>query len=89
MDACFGFVILVLKNSTPSLIKSYLSYCEKEKEAELQRQNPELWAQREMLKLQKERLAAEKQLAEERARQEERRQNAGAVAGLGRFMGWW
>ena len=58
-------------------------------EAEFQQNHPELWRQRELLKLEKERMATERQLAEKRAKQEAVSRGIGVAAGLGRFLGWW
>jgi|GEM_PF-7085188 len=66
---------------------------EAKKKAEAQekfkRENPELWRQQELLKLEKERLEAQKQLSEEQAKQESARRNVGLIVGIGRGLGWW
>jgi hypothetical protein len=58
-------------------------------EAEFQQNHPELWRQRELLKLEKERMAAQQQLAEQKAKQEAVSRGVGTAVGLGRFLGWW
>lgn len=60
-----------------------------EADARFQREHPEAWKAKEMVKLEKERLAAEKALAEERAKQENVRSNAGLIVKTGRILGWW
>jgi hypothetical protein len=59
------------------------------KEAEFQQNHPELWRQRELLKLEKERMATQQQLAEKKAKQEAVSRGVGTAIGLGRFLGWW
>jgi hypothetical protein len=48
-----------------------------------------LWRQQELLKLEKERLEAQKQLAEEQAKQENTRRNVGIIVAIGRGLSWW
>ena len=62
---------------------------EARKEIEFQEKHPELWQQRELLKLAKERLAAEKELAEDTAKRENLRNNVGLGFQIGRAMRWW
>jgi hypothetical protein len=68
-------------------------YTEARKQAQAQekfkRENPELWKQQELLKLEKERLRIQEQLAREQAGRENRRRNVGMGFVLGRWMGWW
>jgi hypothetical protein len=58
-------------------------------EAEFQQNHPELWRQRELLKLEKERMAAQNKLAEDRPKQEATTRKVGLVVGIGRALGWW
>ena len=46
------------------------------------RENPVLWQQQELLKLEKERLEAQEKHAQQEAR-------VGFIFGLGRGLGWW
>lgn len=59
------------------------------KEEEFQLKHPEVWRQRELLKLEKERLAAAKELADQHAARENTRSNVGMAVGIGRAFGWW
>jgi len=60
-----------------------------EADAKFQRESPEAWKAKELIKLEKERLAAEKELAMKRIHQDNVRNNAGLIAGIGRGLGWW
>jgi len=60
-----------------------------EADAKFQREHPDAWRAKELVKLEKERLAADKELAIQRANQENVRNNAGLIAGIGRGLGWW
>ena len=58
-------------------------------EEKFKRENPELWRQQELLKLEKERLETQTKLAQEQARQESARRNVGLIVGIGQGLGWW
>jgi hypothetical protein len=72
MDGCLGYLVLI------GLVAGVVIYIActiraanvaaelRREDAELQRTHPEVWRQKELLKLEKERLAAEKELAESR-----------------------
>ena len=86
----------LLQVGLPALAGAFCKWSEEreaEKKAEAQekfkRENPELWRQQELLKMEKERLEAQKQLAEEQAKQESARRNVGLIVGIGRGLGWW
>ena len=74
-------------------IATWLEEREAEKQAEakekFKRENPELWRQQELLRMEKERLETQQKLAEEEARQENARRNVGLIVGIGRGLGWW
>jgi Sec-independent protein translocase protein TatA len=93
-SVCFLWIFILF--GLPAAIKGigeWLEQREATKKAEaqerFQRENPELWRQQELLKLEKERLEAQKQLSEEQARQESARRNVGLIVGIGRGLGWW
>jgi hypothetical protein len=85
--------ILWMLYMLPSVIASWLEQREAKQQAEAQekfkRENPELWREQEMLKLEKERLETQKKLAYEQARSENTRRNVGMGVAIGRAMGWW
>jgi flagellar biosynthesis/type III secretory pathway M-ring protein FliF/YscJ len=59
-----------------------------EEDARFQREHPEAWHAKEMVKLERERFEAQKQLADQYHRQESSRRNAGLIAGIVRiFLG--
>ncbi|WP_157369378.1 hypothetical protein [Zavarzinella formosa] len=89
MDACFCLFIVIMVFSIPSAIPWLLKLQAEHADAELMRKHPEAWRQKEMIKLEKERLEAEKSLAAERAKQENTRQNVGVGMAVGRLFGWW
>ena len=93
-SVCFFWIFILF--GLPALagaIGKWSEEREAKKKAEAQekfkRENPELWRQQELLKLEKERLDAQKQLSEEQARQENTRRNVGVGFAIGRAMGWW
>jgi hypothetical protein len=88
-DAQVGGTILLIILVVGVVIYVYCKIRPYIVDAELQRTNPELWHQKELLKLQKERLETERQLAEERAKQENLERNVGIGMAIGRIMGWW
>jgi len=86
-SVCFFWIFILF--GLPALagaIGKWSEEREAKKKAEAQekfkRENPELWRQQELLKLEKERL-------EEQARQESARRNVGLIVGIGRGLGWW
>ncbi len=89
----FWFLLLCCLPGAIKLWRDWMDRQEAAKQAEAQerfkRENPELWKQQELLKLEKERLATQKELAERQLRQENARRNAGTVVAVGRFLGWW
>ena len=92
-SVCFFWIFILF--GLPALagaIGKWSEEREAEKKAEAQekfkRENPELWRQQELLKMEKERLEAQKQLAEEQAKQESARRNVGLIVGIGRGLGW-
>ncbi len=93
-SVCFFWIFILF--GLPAAIKgicNWLDHRDAVKQAEAQekfkRENPELWRQQELLKMEKERLEAQKQLAEEQAKQESARRNVGLIVGIGRGLGWW
>jgi hypothetical protein len=93
-SVCFFWIFILF--GLPAAIKGiseWLEHRDTVKKAEAQekfkRENSELWRQQELLKLEKERLEAQKQLAEEQARQENTRRNVGVGFAIGRGLGWW
>lgn len=95
MDASCGYVVLFALVAWGALYIVYKVKVAKADAAlrhadlELQRTQPEVWRQKELLKLEKERLAAQKELAEGQAKQENLRRNVGLIAGIGHGLGWW
>jgi hypothetical protein len=86
-SVCFFWIFILF--GLPALagaIGKWSEEREAKKQAQAQekfkRENPELWRQQELLKLEKERLEAQQKLA-----QEER--NVGLLVGIGRGLGWW
>ena len=96
-DLCFWWIIILCLPSALAgickLIAGWLEDMEAQKRAQAEekfkRENPELWRQQELLKLEKERMAMQKELAEQQISQENSRRNAGAIVAAGRFLGWW
>jgi hypothetical protein len=92
-DLCIGWVILLTIFAVPFGLAHYIPYALKQraarKEAEFQINHPEVWRQRELLKLEKERMAAEKEAAEKRAKEQTIHRGIGLAAGIGRALGWW
>ena len=93
-NVCLFWIFILF--GLPAAIKgisAWLDHRKAVKQAEalekFKRENPELWRQQELLKLEKERLEAQKQLSEEQARQESARRNVGLLVGIGRGLGWW
>jgi hypothetical protein len=95
-----GFLVICVIYLACKGIAAYCEYAaEKEaqeaaarkarEEEEFQRNHPEAWRAREMVKLEKERLEAEQKLAAERAKREAAARGIGIVAGIGRGLGWW
>src|SRR5260370_324988 len=91
---CFIWIFLIFL--LPAALRGIVNWLDhreavKQEEAKekFKRENPELWRQQELLKLEKERLEAQKQLSEEQARQESARRNVGLLVGIGRGLGWW
>jgi predicted Holliday junction resolvase-like endonuclease len=86
------FILFGLPAVIGAIVKS-LEEREANKQVQAQekfkRENPELWRQQELLKLEKERLETQTRLAEEQARQENARRNVGVGVVIGRAMGWW
>src|SRR5579871_531456 len=101
MDFCGSAIMCIgLWYFVAWVIPAIIESCEKAKaerikreaeeaDARFQREHPEAWRAKEMVKLERERLAAEKELATQRANQESVRNNAGLIAGIGRGLGWW
>jgi hypothetical protein len=101
MDFCWtGFVgiclFILACRGIPALIElmeeqaaERKKRAEAEADAKFMRDHPEAWRAKELVKLERERLEAQKEHAAEAARQENTRRNAGLVAGIGRGLGWW
>jgi hypothetical protein len=93
-SVCFFWIFILF--GLPAAIKGiseWLEHREAAKKVEAQekfkRENPELWRQQELLKLERERLETQQKLAEEQAAQENARRNVGLVVGIGKAFGWW
>jgi len=93
-SVCFFWIFILF--GLPAAIKGiseWLEHRDAVKKAEAQekfkRENPELWRQQELLKLERERLETQKKLAEEQARQENVRRNVGVGFAVGRALGLW
>ena len=89
MSDLFGLAMFIAIIAIPFMIASAIKERAAKKEEEFQLKNPEAWRAKELVKLEKERFAAQKKLAEEEVKRDASRRNVGLFFGIGRGLGWW